>query len=98
MEKRSLMSVAAVALSCFLVLGCAKVANQANFDKIEVGMSQKEVKDITGVSLPNTPGSSGQGKFKVTSEKIFEPGNENRYILVEYDDDGKVKSKKKFGF
>lgn len=73
--------VAFIVVLCLLITGCGSKVNKGNYDKINNGMTEKEVEAIlgtgeeqssTGVNVPgqsisgvNVPGMSMSGKSKV---------------------------------
>jgi hypothetical protein len=77
-----------VALLCLALLsGCADPVNSANFDRIQTGMSLKEVEAIMGGRKPES----------YETLKTWR-GSNSRTITIEIDDRGLVVNKNRDGF
>lgn len=63
--------VAFIVVLCLLITGCGSKVNKGNYDKINNGMTEKEVEAILGTGEEqsstgvNVPGMSMSGKSKV---------------------------------
>ena len=70
MEKyalRFLWGVVFIALISLVIVACGSKVNQANFNKIQTGMTQNEVNEILG--SPTESSSFGIGVFSGTASK-----------------------------
>lgn len=78
---------AIAAMGLFLIIGCADPVNVANFDRIQTGMTVKEVEEIMG------------GKHPESYETLKTwRGAKSRTITIEIDDRGLVVNKTRDGF
>lgn len=85
MMKRYRTALACVGL--FLLIGCADPVNIANFDRIQTGMTVKDVEEIMG------------GKHPESYETLKTwRGSKSRTITIEIDDRGMVVNKTRDGF
>lgn len=76
-----------IAAVCLLVAGCADPVNVANFNRIEPGMSVKDVEAIMGGRRPES----------YQTLKTWR-GSNSRTITIEIDDRGLVVNKTRDGF
>ncbi|MEI8381715.1 MAG: hypothetical protein WCJ09_16420 [Planctomycetota bacterium] len=85
MINRVRSAIAGVGL--LLIIGCADPVNVANFDRIQTGMTVKEVEEIMGGSRPES----------YETLKTWR-GSKSHTITIEIDDRGLVVNKTRDGF
>ena len=95
------MTGRAVAASCLAFLlvacvaGCASKITQANYDKIETGMTVGEVEDLLGMGQIEESGSLAVPGFNL-SAKVMVWRSDSKWIRIIFEDD-KVVTKSQMG-
>jgi hypothetical protein len=88
-------SVAFIVVLCLLITGCGSKVNQANYDKIKNGMTEKEVEDILGKGEEQaSAGGNALGMSMSGKAKAWKDGT--KLITVSFID-GKVTAKAQNG-
>jgi hypothetical protein len=91
-------AVAASCLAFFLVAcvaGCASRINEANYDKIEPGMTVGEVEDLLGMGQIEESGSLAVPGYNL-SAKVMVWRSDSKWIRIIFEDD-KVVTKSQMG-
>lgn len=93
--RSKICGIAFIVVSCLIITGCASKVNRANYDKINTGMTEKEVEGVLGKGEEQASAGVDAGIMSMSGKvKVWKGGT--KVITITFID-GKVAAKAQYG-